>query len=483
MKGEFVMNIKAPDLQQVEQWIVNAQIGICELYPITIVTDAIIGMNLNDHSSGGKIRVPSIRGHLRFWWRATRGAEYKNAIDLKAKERQIFGDTSLPSPCKIKISSVKRVEQSISFFPPYISFPYRDQGEKSKDQNEQNKQPNFAQVLEAAHNNRGCSFDLQIEYTDSIEFKDGQKDPHIWLSAEQVKSEVEAALWAWINFGGIGARTRRGCGSLYSKCFSPNVTTPDNLEKWFKTEIIRHELPSLSINEYREWPVLGLLAVYRENIVVQKKPDMIKKVWEETIKTYFKFRHRRNRKQIIGNDNRAKSVPTRSHWPEPDALRRISLRLDRRHEDPVSLNKEDDIAFPRAQFGMPITFWFKDQKDPLKTELVPANKERLASPLILKPLAVGNGRAFGAMIRLIQPPIECVKLRYVADKTKNASEEEAARFKNLVENYSITKPNIYPERITSSVYPLKNSGPDAIKGFLNSEEVEKWKNHQQPSKR
>lgn len=44
------------------------------------------------------IRRSAIRGHLRFWWRATCGADSTSARDLKQRKTEIFGDTEHTSP-------------------------------------------------------------------------------------------------------------------------------------------------------------------------------------------------------------------------------------------------------------------------------------------------------------------------------------------------------------------------------------------------
>jgi CRISPR-associated protein Cmr1 len=56
--------------------------------------------------------------------------------------------------------------------------------------------------------------------------------------------------------------------------------------------------------------------------------------------------------------------------------------------------------FPRAAFGLPIVFHFKDEKigDPYDTILQGRDYERLASPLILRPLACADGAVGLAVI-------------------------------------------------------------------------------------
>ncbi len=71
--------------------------------------------------------------------------------------------------------------------------------------------------------------------------------------------------------------------------------------------------------------------------------------------------------------------------------------------------------FPRAAFGLPIIFQFKDRdehnpdnpsKDPRQTVLQLATSERLASPIILKPLACRDGAYVGLALILEGTGIE-----------------------------------------------------------------------------
>ncbi|MGY4786965.1 RAMP superfamily CRISPR-associated protein [Bacillus sp. OHL2] len=104
---------------------------------------------------------------------------------------------------------------------------------------------------------------------------------------ELIKKEVEAALWAWINFGGLGSRTRRGCGSLYCKQFSPyNKRTKSQLEKWFEQKLLEYDiqLPASS----REWPTLS------REFKVQAFPSSMISSWLSVIQTYETFRRRSN---------------------------------------------------------------------------------------------------------------------------------------------------------------------------------------------
>src|SRR5262249_42449337 len=116
--------------------------------------------------------------------------------------------------------------------------------------------------------------------------------------------------------------------------------------------------------------------------------------------------------------------PGRSYWPEPDAIRGALKVRSRDHEKRVT----GVDAFPRASFGMPIVFHFKDDKqgDPPETTLVPRLNERdkpkgrLASPLILRPHRAADGVIEALAIALVHPaPPELV----LVDKQKRVRAE------------------------------------------------------------
>jgi len=137
-------------------------------------------------------------------------------------------------------------------------------------------------------------------------------------------------------------------------------------------------------------------------------------VWREVIKTFRKFRQGEG----LGR-NRGKSGPNRpgrSRFPEPETIRRVTGQRAPLHQ---RLEHIPDDAFPRAEFGLPIIFHFKDKTDPSDTALYPVDPdgmdgkkwERMSSPLILKPLALKNGKVISVILWLQTPPLTRVDLR------------------------------------------------------------------------
>lgn len=87
-------------------------------------------------------RPSSIRGH-RFWWRATRGAEYNTWQALRKHEDVIFGDTDQQSPVRIRVDCpdalkpkripLRRYEKDL--YRRYALFPSFEDKRKDLDRN------------------------------------------------------------------------------------------------------------------------------------------------------------------------------------------------------------------------------------------------------------------------------------------------------------------------------------------------------------
>jgi len=62
-----------------------------------------------------ELRAPSIKGALRFWWRAING-EYKNYTVLKEQEATIFGDTSKRSRFALSVRLISQNGEQVKLF-------------------------------------------------------------------------------------------------------------------------------------------------------------------------------------------------------------------------------------------------------------------------------------------------------------------------------------------------------------------------------
>lgn len=311
------------------------------------------------------VRVPEIRGHLRFWWRACRGGQFDGDLDkMKAAEDAIWGSASQPSAVNlalVEVHSGTEVRDPLaknSDIPRYAVFPMESDPKPLRE---------------------AIRFKLGIHYEKKIAYK--YKDQEKMLSG---KAEIEAALWAWETFGGIGGRTRRGFGAV--QCTDPAKPIPapkvaDHIRAMLEHHVVEGEWP-------KDVPHLS-------KTVTVKVTDFSRnatQAWNSLISELKNFRQYR----VSGNKKKGFG---RSRWPEPDEIRRRTGQAASKLSKPISKISK----FPRGQFGLPIIFHFKDQGDPEETTLQGKEHDRFASRLILRPFACVDNKAVGLAMVLEGP--------------------------------------------------------------------------------
>jgi len=392
------------------------------------------------------VRGTEIRGHLRFWWRACFGGRYGDVKEMKADEDRIWGaaakskskkdeeekenveegnvgkttvqimvevldlnDIKDESPYKIEFEGGKVKVKSIHNIPGYAAFPFRPPQKEVKNN----------PVIKPVFDN--VSFLLTISFP------------------SEVQKDIEGALWAWETFGGIGARTRRGFGALQltqiGKKKNTDVPTTSNVVQWLQEHIIALQTTS-------EPPVKGdapknvscLSATMP--LYAMKPSGNAKEAWNRIIRQLLEFRQ--------APHGRTK----RSKWPEAEAIRDL---IGRRYYKSLSHPQR----FPRAAFGLPIIFHFKDSGDgpdfdPHDSTLQGTEEghDRLASPLILRPLLCNNNYAVGIAVVL--------KNAFLPDELLLKEEDG--------KSYQV-KPHIDPQEV-ARVEPLQGQ-PDVLKAFMN----------------
>jgi CRISPR-associated protein Cmr1 len=361
------------------------------------------------------IRSSSIRGHLRFWWRITRGKRYTDLAQLKQREGEIWGSQENPSPISIEVdqpdndnleprSSAKNNYGFSSRDPQsYVLFPAKD-----KDVDICKEDFTFTLKIRWLTSQK-----LQlIRENENAELIRCKKTP-LPKVIEDIGPDVEIASKAWVNFGGIGARTRRGCGALYCKDLALN-----------SLKTLGTEFP---------FTILSSTECFDDTIAA----------WSKSIDTIKCFRQQRSggphRKNIgYGAKCRSIFVPEgRSKWPEPDSIRKITgCALTKQEPNPNtdhSKPKTPTIFFPRAELGLPIIFHFADgpgkgrpavsNRDPPTVTLIPTKIDeksgkridgtRMASPVITRPIVLRDDdkeSIFSILIVLPRPTLPPLRL-------------------------------------------------------------------------
>jgi len=306
------------------------------------------------------VTAKSIRGHLRFWWRACRAGQFPSVDDVDdmfRREAEIWGAAA-------EFNNKGGLEQGPGAVDLEVEVTNAGQRVNAKE------------LIPKASRESGPQqgvfmFPFQEQKRDDRPAADAllyvSFTLRLFLKSEGFKEDVRDALIAWILFGGVGARTRRGCGAL-------------------KLEGELKDYPS-DVNALRNWagrlptpppePWITCLSGVR---AVLGKADSAEKAWP-SLGTYWS----RFRKGHSGG-----------RWPDHEVLKQ--LRGD-----------EKSLSLVKPFLGLPIVY------QPFPGSFVgtvePEDSGRMASPVILKPLALGNREVRPAVVVLRAPRPGRVKVK------------------------------------------------------------------------
>lgn len=344
-----------PDYQKSEEILVTTDFHFEVITPFLGGDAKSWELNLD-----APIRTQSIKGQLRFWWRTLQNeSDYKTMLK---KENELWGgksgkdrngrDRHIKSPIKIAVLDQKNLSTHHAelndkgfalkdeVIPTYVAFPVTDALK--------NKKQDVVYI-------KSAKFTLRVTYQ------------------KQHEKSIIPVLKLWTLFGGVGARTRRGCGSLYCESLLADFETADDICAFIRS------FSSTDQKELAYCRLAGALCAWDQG------GDDPAKTWDNLIRKYAAFRQDRVPKS---------PKPGRSYWPEPDAIRRVTNQASPLHQP----SHPDGIWFPRAAFGLPIITKFNTRDnghgdpDP-QVQLLPdiGTGERWPSPVILKVIKLNSG--------------------------------------------------------------------------------------------
>lgn len=295
------------------------------------------------------IRVSTIRGHLRFWWRALYARDYASDAEMFVAEEAIFGSATQPGAVRITVDLLDKGTQVDDFIPTeprrngqgmvprargwklYAGFPFQQDGNQA-----------------AAKGVKDVRFRLTLTVRDA-----------------GLEPQLRNTVAYWVHLGGYGARTRRGFGSLARTGGDVLSLTPPR----------RGPRAGLTQKGSYLYAVDGR-APYRDPI----------DAWGRAVSLYQEFRQGPG----VGRAAGVGGHPGASLWPEADAIRSLAGA------------QESPQLYPRGDLGMPITFHFIGGGEPPDHTLQPTQTHRMASPIITKAMAVNGG--YVAVIALLSAP-------------------------------------------------------------------------------
>lgn len=270
---------------------------------ITTHLETITPMFLGGADGNAELRPPSIKGLMRFWWRAVKGID----VDTLYKEEvKFFGGTDYKSPFKIKIESNNLLTKDCNPLPHKTNSRFKFQG--------------FCEKQE-------------IELT---------------LSCKENIEIYEKILKITLLLGGLGKRSRRGFGSLKIKQldFNPINSLSDT---------ILSLLNNISENKFE----LRNLIIKRISNSNERYPNIseihfgeIKSTPDEILKTIGQASHS-NRDNSLGSANPRLSSPiiVRIQKINEDKYLPIIIRLNTNFPPNFHFNMEKQEVFIKEVKG------------------------------------------------------------------------------------------------------------------------------------
>lgn len=383
---------------------------------ITIQIETITPLFLGGAETRGKIpehqpppnpelRTPSIRGALRYWYRALMGAllvpQHNFLDELRRNETALFGGAADEkrgigqSALSLHIKNPVIEDKYIQTYQRENHLPGKNylywSMEKTKQEGVEVTARKFVQS--------GFPIDLVLRS------RFGQD--------EKQRDEVFAAIWLLVRFGGVGSRSRRGAGNLQIRSisadapeivsklpFSVQAATPQELAAELTNGIatlLKHFKKthfSVPPDEAKQFDVLhpNLCRVF----VLDKTYESADEALNAIGLLFQKFRNRR----------------------KPD-INTVWNSIDNR----VPLTQ----PVQRAAFGLPIQFFYKHSGD--KATLQTENYERRASPLCLKVERLSDKKHYAVVVTWFQsdflPDKEQLKLVHKKNKYPGDAPDDA----------------------------------------------------------
>ena len=280
-----------------------------------------------------ELRPPSIKGAMRFWWRAMNG--HLPLEELKKKEAKIFGgsgENEGRSKVIIRIKNSSDLKRGVNIKTDYNLAWYFN----SKNRRLEGKDSGIGYLLYST-----------VLRESRFYFEDGQSFEINFMSndLESLKQAV-SSFWALSYLGGIGTRARRGGGNISIV----SVVDNDNILKDTEIDFV---IKGNNNEEVSAW----LIRNYQKARAIVNEGRDTDFVWEYSNLSISRF--------VISNRDFGR-------WQEAlnDAGKRfLEFRTD---------NKSD--IFKAAVFGLPWKHIETNDK----------NVNRRSSPLIFKILKVGD---------------------------------------------------------------------------------------------
>ncbi|AOY59358.1 type III-B CRISPR module RAMP protein Cmr1 [Desulfococcus multivorans] len=164
-------------------------------FEVEVVTPMFLG---GANVTRAELRVPSLKGMLRFWWRATSGINDLGA--MKKREGELFGDTSRKALFSVSIENFEDTDPVLANLPKGKSFEVRSR-----------RRTFYLGIIDyLAYGLRDHKNGYHRQH-----FPAGTRfGVRFTFSRTADADEILRAFYTLVHFGGLGAKTRNGFGCI-----------------------------------------------------------------------------------------------------------------------------------------------------------------------------------------------------------------------------------------------------------------------------
>ncbi|MER3480112.1 MAG: type III-B CRISPR module RAMP protein Cmr1 [Meiothermus sp.] len=316
------------------------------------------------------VRAAGVRGQLRFWWRAVAGGQYPTPQELFRAEEAIWGSAERYGQVALRVVE-QRTGPSVQ---PSELVP--DKGTARTGPMERYFlhpfNPNKSEGLTEARGLQWVEFALELTLD----------------LPEREREQLRRALRAWIAFGGIGARTRRGLGALEATANPQDwlPASPQQLRDWFAGHAAGAPQHTL---------LAGALICLGEPS--NADPHKGHSAWRELGSFWARFRKGHFVEDAQTGQIMDYTPMAGGKWRDHKTL--LALRRD-----------QERIALVKPYLGLPIVYQRLGESFVGTLEALSPQGRRMASPVILKPVAFADGSVRPAVVILKAPAPERIKI-------------------------------------------------------------------------
>ena len=345
-------------------------------FDATIISEAFPG---GANPAEADLTPRAIKSGMRFWFRAMMGRVVGNDIlKLKQLERLTFGsandeDNETGSPFRIRLLEIKDEDEHIVFPSPetystrgnsgynYLSFPFR-----------------------VSDNTKGRESVIGINSSFRIKIE------ILRIQNPKYKQILRECMWLFVQFGGIGTRSRRTFGGITIEKNGDYAFTEKNLVKQFKRRL---NLIEKCFFEYAEIEPLQTntktsflsFSQWEGRIIINPQWIEISQLQDDMGKFLRLFRNGKiaGKNSLASVDFKDVSSPTKDY---DQAIRDFMLGPKTTIDDPLINNA----------LGLPIIYFDKKTGQTTQVGWGDSGAGRLASPLVIRPIKLDRG--FAALI-------------------------------------------------------------------------------------